>query len=325
MSKAIVQAVSSTATTAAAKQRCAVLMLLAAAFFWGSGNIANKSILQDLDPFAAAALRNVVAALALAPFALREFLQIRARTAWLRSALPPSVFFAGAIILQQWGYQSATVTNASFLVNVATVITPILAFFVLKHCLQPCIVVAAVLTLIGAFLMSGATQFPFAMNKGDLACLGSALFYGAWMVALGQHAARFNSPAATTCLHSVTAMIFAALIVASTAPLQPGTIAGAMPELIYLGVFSSALAFGLTAAAQAHLSASTTAVLVAAESLFGAAGAIAVLGERPSSTVCAGGAMIGFAILIAARSPGQAIEKPPEFSSRRLTQKGNLH
>ena len=324
MSNVISKAVYSTASAAAAKQKGAVLMLLAAAFFWGSGNIANKSVLQDLDPFAAAALRNLIAALALVPFVFREFRRVAAPSAWLLSALPSSVLFAGAIILQQWGYQSATVTNASFLVNAATVVTPILAFFILKHQLQPCIILAAILTLLGAFLMSGATTSLQAMNKGDLACLGSALFYGAWMVALGQHAARFNSPAATTCLHCITAAVFAAIIVATIAPHQPGTIAGAMAELLYLGVFSSALAFGLTAAAQAHLSASTAAVLVAAESLFGAAGAIVVLGEQPSITVCAGATLIGMAILIAARSPARAAERPPEFYSRRLNRKENL-
>jgi drug/metabolite transporter (DMT)-like permease len=324
MSEVISIAVSSTASTAAAKRRGAVLMLLAAAFFWGSGNIANKSVLHDLDPFAAAALRNLIAALVLAPFAFREHRRIRVGAGWLQSALPPSMLFAVAIILQQWGYQSATVTNASFLVNVATVVTPILAFFVLKDQLQPCIVVAAGLTLFGAFLMSGANQSLREMNKGDLACLGSALFYGAWMVALSQHAARFNSPATTTCLHCLIAVVFAGLIVASFAPRQPGSIAGAMAELVYLGVFSSALAFGLTAAAQAHLSASTAAVLVAAESLFGTAGAVAFLGERPGITVCLGATLIGVSILIVARSPGRSGGKPPEFLSRRLNRKGNV-
>lgn len=278
-------------------------MLLAAAFFWGSGNIANKSVLQDLDPFATATLRNLVAALALAPFALRELRRISGPGLWLRSAVPPSVFFAIAIILQQWGYQSATVTNASFLVNAATVVTPIIAFFVLKERLHSSIAIAAALTLIGAFLMSGAGNSLSAMNAGDMACLAAAVFYGAWMVALSKHATRYNSPAATTCLHCLTAVLFAGLIVLAFDPHQPGSVTGAMAELLYLGLFSSALAFGLTAAAQAHVSASTAAVLVAAESLFGAAGGILVLGERMGVIPSLGAVLMLIAILIVARLP----------------------
>jgi drug/metabolite transporter (DMT)-like permease len=303
MTKAISHAVSTTASRAAAKQRGAVLMLLAAAFFWGSGNVANKSVLQDLDPFAAAMWRNLIATLALAPFAIRELARISGPRLWLRSALPSSMFFAVAIILQQYGYRSATVTNASFLVNAATVVTPVIAFFVLKERLRSGITIAVILTLIGAFLMSGAGHSLSALNEGDIACLASAVFYGAWMVALGQHAVRQNSPAATTCLHCLMAVVFAGVIVLAFAPDQPGTVGGGLPELLYLGVVSSALAFGLTAAAQAHVSASTAAVLVAAESLFGAAGGILVLGERPGLVPGIGAGLMLIAILIVARLP----------------------
>ena len=56
----------------------------------------------------------------------------------------------------------------------------------------------------------------------------------------------------------------------------------------------------------------------------GAAGAIAVLGERPSITVCAGATMIGVAILIAALSPERAAKKPPQLCFCRINRKANL-
>ena len=303
MTKAISHVTPKVSYRAAAKQRGAVLLLLAAAFFWGSGNIANKGVLTDLDPFAAAALRHLVAALALAPFAWHEISKISCGQRWLRSALPPSVLFAIAIILQQWAYQEATVTNASFLVNAASVITPIIAFFVLKERLHFCIVIAAALTILGVFLMSGAGKSLATMNTGDLACLASALFFAGWMVALGQHATRHNSPAATGCLHCLMTMIFAGIGLIVFAPHQPGSFAGAVPEILYLGVFSSAVALGLTVAAQAHVSASATAVLISADSLFGAAGGLVMLGERPGILVFCGAGLMLIAILIVARQP----------------------
>ena len=102
-------------------------MLLLAAFFWGSGNLANKTVLQDLDPFAVVLLRNLVAVVAIAPMVLPELAR-GVMPAWFRSALPVGVFFGVAVICQQWGYQTATVTNASFLVNATCVLTPILAW-----------------------------------------------------------------------------------------------------------------------------------------------------------------------------------------------------
>ncbi len=290
-------------------------MLLAAAFFWGSGNVANKSVLADLDPFAASSLRNLVAALVLLPFALKELSNIAQFGPWLRSAFPPSALFAIAIILQQWGYQDATVTNASFLVNAACVVTPLVAVVVLKERLPGNIAIAAVLTLLGAGLMSGAGQSLSAMNRGDIFCLASATFYGVWMVSLSRHVTLHKDPSATIWLHCLLTSALAGTIVVVFAPHQPGTLAGGLAELLYLGIFSSAIAFGLTAAAQAHVSASTAAVLVAAESLFGAAGGILVLGERPGLVAVVGAVLMLLAILIVAAWPAAAnTKRPPKLS-----------
>ena len=295
-------------------RRAAVIMLLLAAFFWGSGNVANKTVLQDINPFAAVFARNLVAMVVLLPFALGEFRRLPHRRGWAESAVLPSVLFAVAIIVQQWGFQSATVTNASFLVNTACVLTPLLAFVVLREPINLCIGAAAVLTLMGVFMMSGlingAGQFLTALRAGDVACLVSAVFYAGWMVALSRHATVHGRPLATIWMHCALTAVSGGAILLFLAPQQPGVWVQALPEILYLGVFSTAIAFGLTAAAQARVSASTAAVLVAAESLFGAAGAILVLGERPGLQVTFGAGVMLFAIFIVARAPAQPAGYP---------------
>jgi drug/metabolite transporter (DMT)-like permease len=292
-------------TVCTPSQKVAVLMLLAAAFFWGSGNVANKTVLQDLDPTATVAARNLVACVALLPFALRDLFEVPSLTAWTKSAFLPSALFAGAVMMQQWGYQSATVTNASFLVNVACVLTPLIAFALLGERLGSNIAIAAILTVIGTFLISGAGRTLATLNVGDMACLVSAVFYAGWMVALSRHAIAHGKPLATTFLHSLLTLVFAGVLLLFLAPAQPGTLVGGLPEVLYLGLFSTAIAFGLTAAAQARVSSSTAAVLVAAESLFGAVGAVLILGERPESLPILGCTLMLLAIFIVARAPAR--------------------
>jgi drug/metabolite transporter (DMT)-like permease len=294
----------------AQSQKVAVFMLLAAAFFWGSGNVANKTVLQDLDPIATVAGRNLVAVLALLPFTLRDIFKVPSLAAWVKSAFLPSALFAGAVMMQQWGYQSTTVSNASFLVNVACVLTPLIAFVLLGESMGVNIAIAALLTLVGAFLISGVGRSIATLNLGDVACLVSAAFYAGWMIALSRHAIVHGRPLATTFLHCLLTLVFAAILLLSFTPTQPGTFGGALPEVLYLGLFSTAIAFGLTAAAQARVSASAGAVLVAAESLFGAAGAILVLGERPSYLPILGFALMLLAIIIVARAPSLPSNKP---------------
>jgi drug/metabolite transporter (DMT)-like permease len=279
-------------------------MLLLAAFFWGSGNLANKTVLQDLDPFTVVVLRNLVAALAIAPMLLTERAH-GAMTAWFRSALPVGVFFGVAVICQQWGYQTATVTNASFLVNATCVLTPILAWLMFDERPGQTTVLAAVVMLFGALSMSGVLWTWQPMNVGDAWCLVSALFYSVWMILLVRHVTRHGRPVLTTLVQCMCAACIALPFSLSAVPELERNFIGALPELFYLGVFSTALAFGLASVAQRCLSASVGAILMSSESLFGAAGGILVLGERPDFGVVLGATLMMTAILLVCR-PSQS-------------------
>jgi drug/metabolite transporter (DMT)-like permease len=278
-------------------------LLLCAAFFWGAGNVANKTVLEHVGPLTAVCLRCLIAVLVILPLALRE---TRAHggpgadRAWLPGAVTVSLFFAAALALQQIAYLTTTVTNASFLVNTAGILTPILAWTLFGDRPGLRIIIAAPLTLLGAFLMAGATFRLSALNPGDIACLGSALCYAAWMVALGRHAVAHGRPFATTVLQfSVTGLVLLPL----AAGMETTTLAGvqaALPELLLLGVFSTAVAFAIQTYAQRFVSSSTAAILVSAESLFGAAGAVLLLGEVTPLTGLVGAALILGAIVLVA-------------------------
>ena len=299
-------------------------ILLVAAFCWGSGNVANKTVLEHLGPLTVVGLRCLLAAAVIAPFALRERPR-RVDIAWLQSTVGVALLFATALVLQQMAYLSTSVTNASFLVNTATILTPMVAWAALGH--QPTVLIAcaAPVTLVGAFLMAGAGFSPSSMKEGDLACFGSALAYAGWMVALGQHAVKYGRPVATTLLQfGVTAALILPVGILTEAPALR-SIGAAFPELLMLGVVSTALAFGLMTWAQRYVAASTAAIIVSAESLFGAAAGYLLLGERTPVIGLTGAALILAAILIVAvagkatqPTPGTAAARPEFKSTRKL-------
>ncbi len=295
-------------------ERWAVWMLLFAAFLWGSGNVANKTMLQDIDPWTSMLLRSAVAAAVLLPLAVRELRYGSARR-WLKSCALPSALFALALGLQQWGYQTATVTNASFLVNAACVLTPLFAFVVLRERLTFAMWAGTFVMLAGAYVMSGASTSLAEVNKGDVLCLMSAAAYAAWAVALGQHAMRHGRPVATTLVHCLTSSVVALPFATSVWSADAAPLLAAAPEVLYVGVFSTALAFLLMIAAQSRVSASVAVVLTAAEGLFGAAGGILILNEVPGATTVIGALLMLAAIAVvavsAARPAGPAVPAAP--------------
>lgn len=293
----------------------ASLALLAAALCWGAGNVANKTVLNHLGPLTVVGLRCALATLVMAPFALRE-LRANRDCDWLPSAFRVSLLFAAALILQQFAYVSTSVTNASFLVNTATIMTPAFAWFAFGVRPQAAIVCAAPMTLLGAFLMARASFAPNVLNVGDLLCLASAVAYAAWMVALGAHAMTHGRPLATTVMQFGTTAVLVLPVAMLAEPLAGGALSAAWLDLVILGLVSTAVAFGLMTWAQRYVAASTASILTSAESLFGAAGAYLLLNERtPLVGIFGAGLILAAIVLVAlgdkAASAPEPVQRKP--------------
>jgi drug/metabolite transporter (DMT)-like permease len=279
----------------------AALMLLAAAFFWGSGNVFNKTVLDHVGPLTAVSFRCLIAALVVTPFTWAEP-KSATSAANVCSSLLVSALFCVAMAVQQAAFQTATVTNASFLVNTCSILTPIIAWFALRERPHARIVCAAVVTLAGAFLMTGATFSLVAMNRGDVLCLISAIFYAGWMVALGRHLALYGQPFTISLVQfAASAVVLLPMAMMMEHP-QGVALVAAAPQLMVLGLFSTGLAFVLQTWAQQDVSSSTAAIIVSAESLFGATLAYVWLGEQTPALGLAGAGLILTGIVIAAVS-----------------------
>jgi drug/metabolite transporter (DMT)-like permease len=279
------------------------LMLLIAALLWGAGNVAQKTVLDHLGPVATVGLRCAIAALAIGPFVV-ILRSARRQPGFTASVVPVAALFVAAMTIQQAAYKATSVTNASFLVNTGTIITPILAWLWLREEPSWSLAFAVPLAAGGALLMSGAALGE--VSAGDAECIVSALLYAAWTVQLGRHVQRFDAPA-TTALMQFGVGAFLCLpvgLMLEPAPLR--SISAARLDLLVLGVFSTAAAYGLQALAQRHTPAGHAAVIISAESIFGAAGAFLILSERTGLAGLLGAGLITMGIVTIAIWPGGA-------------------
>ncbi|WP_214471667.1 DMT family transporter [Mesorhizobium sp. dw_380] len=279
------------------KTRANFLLLFAAAL-WGVGNVAQKMVLAHLDALSAVGLRCLIGGLLVLPFVLTER-RLPAGLGYFSSLAKVSVLFAISITLQQICYLGATVTNASFLVSTATVMTPLAAWLLLGERPTASLAAAAGLTTVGALLLSGGIA---SLGSGDLTAILSAACYALWMVELGRHMQTHARPFTAAATQFLGAAAFALPLGAVQGNLSLAAAFAAGPELVVLGVFSTAIAFGIQIAAQRFTPASHAAVIVSAESVFGALGATILLGERNSPAGVMGAAIILGAILSVAMS-----------------------
>ncbi|MBN9073201.1 MAG: DMT family transporter [Rhizobiales bacterium] len=272
-------------------------LLLVAAAMWGFGNVAQKTVLDHLDPSSAVAMRCLIGGLLILPLVARER-GIRTERGYWISLARVVASFAVALMIQQMSYFSASVTNASFLVNTATVMTPLAAWLLMGEQPTRTVWFAAAATMAGALLLCGGLS---SVGRGDLTALLSAVCYALWMVELGRHMQAHGRPFTVAAAQFLGAAALALPFGLAYGNLSPDSVAEAGRELIVLGVFSTALAFGFQTAAQRFTPASHAAVIVSAEGAFGGLGAALFLGERVSPTGALGAAIILGAILFLIR------------------------
>lgn len=281
------------------------LLLLLAGAIWGAGFIAQSTAMETLGPIWFIGLRFVLATVVATPFALWE--KARAATPLRRRDLAGFVLtgialFAAAAA-QQIGLLTTTVTNSGFLTGLYVVFTPILTVLALRRRPHWVVWPAALMASFGIFLLSGGALA--ALTAGDMLTILCAVLWSVQMICVGVHAGRSGRPLALSLVQFAVCAVLGCTAGFLFEPVSLSAIKGALPEILYAGLFSSGMAFIFQNIAQRYTTAPQAAIFLSSEALFAAAFGVMLLGETITPAGYAGCAIIFAAML--------AVELVPEL------------
>ncbi|WP_337182253.1 DMT family transporter [Shinella sp.] len=281
------------------------LLLLLAGAIWGAGFIAQSTAMKSLGPVWFIGLRFAVATLVALPFALWE--KARAASPLRRSDLAGFVLtgialFAAAAF-QQVGLLTTTVTNSGFLTGLYVVFTPILTVLLLRRRPHWIVWPAAFMASFGIFLLSGGTLA--ALTLGDMLTIFCAVLWSVQMICVGVFSGRSGRPLALSLVQFLVCAVVGCGAGLLFEPVSLAAISGALPEILYAGLFSSGVAFIFQNVAQRYTTAPQAAIFLSSEALFAALFGVLLLGETISPAGYAGCAIIFLAML--------AVELVPEL------------
>ncbi|MBK8007678.1 MAG: DMT family transporter [Rhizobiales bacterium] len=255
------------------------LLLLACAAIWGFAFLFQKSAMDHIGPFTFVGSRALLAALVLAPLAYVEHRRSTIPIAgnYLRTGIFAGLAFVTAAVLQQAGLITASVTNTAFLTALYVVITPFISFALMRDPIAAPIWLAVALSFVGTWLLGGGgTLTGFGIGDGLVAL--SAAFWALHMVIVG-----IAAPMGRSILFSVIQFAVVGVTALAGALLfETVTFDGlraAVPNILYVGLLSTAISFTILTFALRATSPSEAAIIIMTETLFAAFGAWLVFNE----------------------------------------------
>lgn len=278
------------------------LLLLLASMIWGLAFIAQKTGMQGLGPFSFVGLRFTLSTIVILPFALLENRRqqkspveklFSART--FHQSIILCVTFVGAVLLQQIGLQTTTVTNAGFLTGLYVIFVPIIAAIVFRRRPSWVVFSGCALSVFGVWLLNGASFNHF--GHGDLIVVMCAFSFAIQVFMTGVVVQRTGRPFTVVVLQYAAVAALGLFVGIVGEGISWHAITTNLPQLAYAGLISGGIAYTLQAVAQQHTPASEASVIMAAEALFAALGGVWLLHEHLSLINWAGCACILLSIL----------------------------
>lgn len=269
----------------------ATAMLLLAALCWGAGDVAQKTVLEHLGPYTANGIACLIGGAALWPLGVRERRKFAALTpSGRRLMIAISLLFTAAATLSQIGYGGTSVSNASFMVNVDTVLAPFCAWALVGERPPSLIYLALPVTLAGTLAMSGFGMT--ALAWGDGMCLAAACAYALWLPLVGKFVTAYGRPIYVTAVANLVCGGVCMTIGIVGEQQSTAAYLKCLPDLLLLGIVSKAVAFVLVAVARRHVSSAAAAIIGSFESVFATLFACLLLSESLGATAIVGAGLI---------------------------------
>ena len=196
---------------------------------------------------------------------------------------------------QTIGLQYTTVSKNAFITATYVVVVPLLYWLYYKKRPRALQFVAVIITLTGVRLLTSSINGT--INIGDFLTLLSAVAFAFHMIYLGKYL-KNNSPLVLTAIQLLIASILSFICMGLFEPLPTLSLSGIV-AVVYLGIFSSCIAFSLQNIGQKYISEITASIILSFESVFGTLFAVLIFKETLGLTMIIGAILILISTLLA--------------------------
>ncbi|MEX1657231.1 DMT family transporter [Streptomyces pseudovenezuelae] len=278
---------------------------------WASAFVSIRSAGAAYSPGALALGRLLSGALALAVICLIRREGLPPRSAWRGIAISGVLWFGFYMVVLNWGEQQVDAGTAALVVNIGPILIALLGARLLKDALPPRLLAGMAVSFAGAVTVGLSMSDDGGSSVlGVVLCLLAAIAYAGGVVAQKPALGSATPLQVTTfgCLTgAVVCLPFAGQLVSDAADAP----ASATLNMVYLGVFPTALAFTTWAYALARTTAGRMGATTYAVPALVVLMSWLALGEVPGLFTLAGGALCLAGVAVSrSRSGARAAAAP---------------
>ena len=267
--------------------------LLLTAIIWGSGFVGSAVALETYTPYQILAGRFLIGAVLLCAV-FHKKLKLITKSALIKGAII-GVFLYIAFVLQTVGLQYTTPSKNAFLTAVNVVIVPFIGLLIYRRKLDLFEVIGAFLAMFGVAVLS--LQWSAGINIGDFLSFCCAIGFAFHIFYTAQFV-KTEDPIVLTIVQMVTATVIGIIVVLMKGETTFSTQPEGLTSLLYLGVFSTTIAFLLQTVSQKFITETKAAIILSTESLWGMVFSVILLSEILTLKMGIGAVLILAAIIL---------------------------
>ena len=284
-----------------------MLLLFLAAFFWGFAFTA-QDLVADIPPITVGMVRWFIGAFFLF-FVIMimdkvtkserklvskcglDFTKVE-----IQGGLATGIVVSAASIFQQMGINQGTSGGkAAFITALYVVLVPIYALFLKKH-VKLNVWIAVFVAVIGFYLL--CIKKGEGIVPSDFWVIVSAMIYPIHILTIDHFAPKCDC-IRMSCLQFFFAFVINGILAfALESPIDFVAVGTHILPFLYLGVFSSGIAYTLQIVGQKNVNPTVASLILSLESVFGLLGGMVILGDKLEIKEYVGAGLIFFAVII---------------------------
>lgn len=282
------------------KQKIGRIGLFIVAIVWGSGFVASAIALNSFAPTQILALRFTLAFLLSLLIFWKDIKNIKISEIKKGGRIGGFLFLA--FLFQTIGLQYTTASKNAFLTATNIVIVPFLSWLILRQKVSRNSTIGALFTLVGIGFLSGDEISLISINLGDILTLICAVFFALQIFYTDFFVKDIKPGIIMVSQMGVAALLSWATVFATletTFALNTETL---LP-ILYLGIVSTLIAYGIQTWSQKYVGSSESAVILSTEAFFGMIASVIILNEQITQSTVIGAVLIFVGILIVEIKP----------------------